>query len=67
MEDVAPASAQEPIQSQEAGDPMEEDGEEAPEGEEEEEEEEEEPQRVRIVSNLASCLLYHIHTYIPYL
>lgn len=46
MEDVAPTSAQPPVDSQEGGDPMEEDAEENGFGEEEPEE----PQRVRIVS-----------------
>ncbi|KAI3337175.1 DNA-directed RNA polymerase [Xylariaceae sp. AK1471] len=52
MEDAAPPSAQQPIESQEAGDPMEEDEEdnELPE----EEEETEEPQRVRILPGSSS-------------
>lgn len=50
MEDVAPTSAQPPVDSQEGGDPMEEDAEENGFGEEEPEE----PQRVRILPGSTS-------------
>lgn len=59
MGDATPPSAQQPVHSQEAGDPMEED-----EQEDEiagEEEEEEEPQRVRIVSLQYRFSAFHIN------
>ncbi|GAP89193.2 putative DNA-directed RNA polymerase i and iii subunit rpac2 [Rosellinia necatrix] len=51
MEDVAPQSAQRPVDSQEGGDPMEQDKE---DNELAEEEENEEPQRVRILPGSTS-------------
>ncbi|KAF2968472.1 hypothetical protein GQX73_g5117 [Xylaria multiplex] len=51
MEDITPPSAQPVVDSQEGGDPMEEDGEDNELGEEEEEEE---PQRVRILPGSTS-------------
>ncbi|KAI0202265.1 DNA-directed RNA polymerase [Astrocystis sublimbata] len=54
MEDVAPTSAQRPVDSQEGDDPMQEDDGENALGGEDVDEEEEEPQRVRILPGSTS-------------
>ncbi|KAI8628700.1 DNA-directed RNA polymerase [Xylariaceae sp. FL1651] len=54
MEDAVPPSAQQPVDSQEGIDPMQEDGEDADNDGQPEEEEKEEPQRVRILPGSSS-------------